>query len=663
MPPTPDDGVDTTDTRHQLRKARETILTALLRVSALAGSIAFLITINLILELEQPILLVAYLIANVVIWYVAIRRKLPYWLRGGLVLALAYTLALIDLISFGFSEDTISYLAAFSLFGMIFFGGGAGAITLLLSTGTLVCAGVALSIGGFVPLVNPLKELAITPMVVTSVIFLATMGAVQSGVAVLLHSLEHALQNDRDLRLALDSERGILAQRIIERTYELAAARDEAHAMSQRLATQNQYLESLHRTTVDLLDRHMLDELLQKVVERATAILNAPYGVLALIEHDELVVYACTDNQPFMQQARIGRDAAPLWWQACDTMQAVTTEEYMRSSQRLRLFDALQLCAEANFPLILGQRSMGVLTLGRVSPGHYFTAEQSAQGMLFSQLAAVMLDNAQLHTTARSEIDKRQRAYVALQATAEALQTQNDELDAFAHTVAHDIKSPLTAMVGYAHLLQITLQSLENAEIDEYLSKISANGYKLSSIVEALLLLASTSIDNQVPLMPLQMNSILSDLPQRLQELTSKRPVQMRMPESWPVAMGYAPWVEEIWVNYVSNAVKYGGDGLVITLGADEAVDGYVRFWVRDSGPGLSEEQQARLFTPFTRLHKDRAPGHGLGLSIVRRIVDRLGGEVGVESSPGQGSTFYFTLPTDSTILAAYASEITSSAR
>ena len=70
-----------------------------------------------------------------------------------------------------------------------------------------------------------------------------------------------------------------------------------------------------------------------------------------------------------------------------------------------------------------------------------------------------------------------------------------------------------------------------------------------------------------------------------------------------------------------------------------------IRFWVRDNGPGLTPEEQARLFAPFERLHRGRAEGHGLGLSIVRRIVEKLGGQAGVESEPGQGSLFFFTLP------------------
>jgi signal transduction histidine kinase len=102
-----------------------------------------------------------------------------------------------------------------------------------------------------------------------------------------------------------------------------------------------------------------------------------------------------------------------------------------------------------------------------------------------------------------------------------------------------------------------------------------------------------------------------------------------------------------VWVNYLSNALKYGGQPPQIELGAAEKSDGMVRFWVRDNGPGLRLDEQARLFTPFTKLSQAQTKGHGLGLSIVRRIVIKLGGEVGVESAgvAGQGCVFSFTLP------------------
>jgi signal transduction histidine kinase len=117
-------------------------------------------------------------------------------------------------------------------------------------------------------------------------------------------------------------------------------------------------------------------------------------------------------------------------------------------------------------------------------------------------------------------------------------------------------------------------------------------------------------------------------------------------PGAWPAAVGYAPWIEEVWINYLSNALKYGGQPPVVELGADVQDDDWIRFWVRDNGPGILPDDQARLFTPFTRLSQVDLEGHGLGLSIVRRIVEKLGGEVGMESdTTGSGSLFYFTLP------------------
>jgi two-component system sensor histidine kinase/response regulator len=82
-----------------------------------------------------------------------------------------------------------------------------------------------------------------------------------------------------------------------------------------------------------------------------------------------------------------------------------------------------------------------------------------------------------------------------------------------------------------------------------------------------------------------------------------------------------------------------------VQLGAEVQADGMIRFWVRDNGPGIPEDAQTKLFVEFSRLDAVRAEGHGLGLSIVRRIIERLGGRVGVESQSGEGSLFYFTLP------------------
>ncbi len=141
------------------------------------------------------------------------------------------------------------------------------------------------------------------------------------------------------------------------------------------------------------------------------------------------------------------------------------------------------------------------------------------------------------------------------------------------------------------------------------------------------------------------MADVVEQAQRRLRLMIAEYQGEIILPETWPVSLGHAPWIEEVWTNYLSNGLKYGGQPPRLELGATPQLDGMIRFWARDNGPGLTLEAQATLFAEFTRLDKVRAKGHGLGLSIVRRIMDKLGGQVGVESKIGQGSVFYFTLP------------------
>lgn len=219
------------------------------------------------------------------------------------------------------------------------------------------------------------------------------------------------------------------------------------------------------------------------------------------------------------------------------------------------------------------------------------------------------------------------------------------ELDAYAHTVAHDLKSPLTVLIGFSALLHGRHRKMAPEQVDENLLMIKQTGDKMVNIIDELLLLASVRGMEQVAAEPLDMAAIVGEAQARLRPLIAEYGAAVSVPAAWPAAVGHAPWVEEVWANYLSNALKYGGRPPRVDLGAATQDDGQVRFWVRDNGPGLDPAQQAQLFTQFTRLHKTRATGHGLGLSIVQRIVQRLGGTVGVESQEGAGSLFYFTLP------------------
>jgi PAS domain S-box-containing protein len=239
------------------------------------------------------------------------------------------------------------------------------------------------------------------------------------------------------------------------------------------------------------------------------------------------------------------------------------------------------------------------------------------------------------------DITERKQAEETLRRYAAELEARTQELDAFAHTVAHDLKNPVGLVIGYAEFLRKDAVVASVKNLTEAMQALARAGHKMNSIIEELLLLAEIRKE-QVVTMPLDMGHIVDEAQQRLTQMIAESGAEIVLPSAWPVASGYAPWIEEVWVNYLSNAIKYGGRPPRVELGAVEQPDGQVRFWVSDNGRGLSPEQRARLFVPFTRLEQIRAQGHGLGLSIVRRIMEKLGGQAGVESP---GSIFYFTLP------------------
>jgi signal transduction histidine kinase len=225
------------------------------------------------------------------------------------------------------------------------------------------------------------------------------------------------------------------------------------------------------------------------------------------------------------------------------------------------------------------------------------------------------------------------------------LEERNRELDAFAHTVAHDLKNPVGMVIGFAEIVANEAQLPE--DLHKLLTVISRSGRKMRTIINEILLLAGMR-QAEVELQPLDMAKIVAESQEGLMYLIAEYQAEIILPDqAWPAALGHAPWVEQVWINYLSNGIKYGGKPPRLQLGATISGDGLVRFWVRDNGPGLPLEKQADLFTEFTRLNQIETTGHGLGLSIVRRIVKKLGGQVGVESegAPGQGSTFFFTLP------------------
>jgi PAS domain S-box-containing protein len=189
----------------------------------------------------------------------------------------------------------------------------------------------------------------------------------------------------------------------------------EQRQVREQLRQRNESLSVLHEVTLDLLNHRELGDLLQATIDRAAALLDAPYGELRVKEGDDLVTRAFTRNQPFLKGDRVTRNEGVLTWQAHDSGKPVGLDDYSAWPERRMIYEPIHLRAMIIFPVMVGERCIAVLEAGRDKPGYPFSPEQIQSGILFAQLVALVLENANLYNSALEEISERKRAEVLLQ--------------------------------------------------------------------------------------------------------------------------------------------------------------------------------------------------------------------------------------------------------
>ncbi len=397
------------------------------------------------------------------------------------------------------------------------------------------------------------------------------------------------------------------------------------------LSSQSHRLFMLNRACHQLASLLEMSQLLSQLLQITQTMTSAGDGFVWLWNEAESNTLLCSASLgPGSRPAslKIGQGVAGWVAQTKQTIAvpAVTTAVYP-PPEVLSIVPTSTYSLVAT-PLRVREQILGVVELVN-KPGGLFTPEDVIIIEALAASAAIAIDNAHLFETMRQQ-------------TAD-LMSRNEELDAFAHTVAHDLQNPLSLVSGFTELLLHSTETLSEEDKQQALRAIAGNIQRMSNIVQELLLLSSVR-QKDIQQDPLDMHTIVIAALERLAYMVQANHTHLTLPQQWPVAVGYAPWVEEVWENYISNAIKYGGKPPEVELGS--TVEGnMIRFWIRDNGNGLSQASQHRLFMPFTKLNQIRVTGFGLGLSIVRRIVEKLGGQVGVESEIGKGSVFSFTLP------------------
>lgn len=221
------------------------------------------------------------------------------------------------------------------------------------------------------------------------------------------------------------------------------------------------------------------------------------------------------------------------------------------------------------------------------------------------------------------------------------------ELDTFAYTVAHDLRAPLRTMRGFSQTLLKEYGPQLDARGRNLTERIDAAGKRMDTLIGDLLHYSRISrrdvtlgeVDLQVAL-----HDVLDAMNQHLVDAHAAVEVQRPL----PVVTGNRVLITQALGNLISNAIKFVPEDVrPLVRIRPETKEGSVRIWVEDNGIGIDPKHHERLFGLFERLHgRDEYGGTGIGLATVRRALERMGGTVGLESEPGQGSRFWIELPT-----------------
>lgn len=240
----------------------------------------------------------------------------------------------------------------------------------------------------------------------------------------------------------------------------------------------------------------------------------------------------------------------------------------------------------------------------------------------------------------------RVRTEQTLRALKEQAEAASAAKSDFLASMSHELRTPMNAVLGFGQLLELTLPP--EAKERGYVREILKGGRHLLTLIDDVLDLArieSGRVD--LSLEPIVLGEVVAESLRLMQPLAERRGITVEADVGPCTLMADRVRLKQVLVNLVSNAIKYNVDNGRVGIRTRPTSQGQLRVEVRDSGPGIAPERQRELFQPFNRLGAETGPveGTGIGLVLVRRLVGLMGGVVGVDSTPGRGSVFWFELP------------------
>jgi PAS domain S-box-containing protein len=259
--------------------------------------------------------------------------------------------------------------------------------------------------------------------------------------------------------------------------------------------------------------------------------------------------------------------------------------------------------------------------------------------------AALRAETAERKLAEKELLDYQERLEDLVSARTAELEAVNKELESFAYTISHDLRSPLRHMDGYSQMVIEDFGQIIPPQGHQYLERVRHGVQRMSDLIDGLLKFSRLS-RHPLNLQPVEPRALIERILDDLKVDQNQRQIDFRI-GNLPPCQADQLLLGQVYTNLISNAIKYScnQEKAVIEIGSDPREQGLIYF-VRDNGIGIDMQYSDKLFGVFQRLHTDQEmEGTGVGLAIVKRIIQRHGGRIWVESALHQGSTFYFTLP------------------